>query len=287
MGRIDDALRRAGTPTPDSHGRGAVGGDVFVSPWAARDDIDRGNLPGEAPVRVVDPLRIDDVRPGFRERLTIAASADPLLVHQFHRLAAILLQTQRTSALKSVMIASAVPREGKTLTSLNLALVLSGAYRRRVLLVEADLRRPTIASAMNIPTGEGLSDVLKGAEERKAPLVQLTDTLMFLPAGRPDPDPLSGLTSPRMQHLLRDATERFDWVIVDTPPLGSTSDATLLCPLIDAAILVIRARETSHAAIQAAIETLGHGRILGVVLNGVDHEIAAGYDTQYAAYSTP
>ena len=154
-----------------------------------------------------------------------------------------------------------------------------------MLLIEGDLRRPAIAAAANLPPGDGLSEALKAADDRKVPLIQLTDTLTLLPAGRPDPDPLSGLTSPRMQRLLQEASEQFDWVILDTPPLGATADAGLLCPLVDAAILVVRAGRTPHAAVQAAIETLGRERILGVVLNAVDHEVASGYDAEYAGHS--
>jgi capsular exopolysaccharide synthesis family protein len=224
------------------------------------------------------------VNPAWRERLTISSGADPLLVHQFHRLAAILLRAQRTRRLKSVMITSAAPHDGKTLTSLNLALVLSGPYRLRVLLIEGDLRRPAIAAAANLPPGDGLSEALKASDDQKVPLVQLTDMLTLLPAGRPDPDPLSGLTSPRMRRLLQEASEQFDWVILDTPPLGPTADAGLLCPLVDAAVLVIRAGGTPYRAVQTAIETLGQERILGVVLNAVDYDVASGYDAAYADY---
>jgi Mrp family chromosome partitioning ATPase len=108
---------------------------------------------------------------------------------------------------------------------------------------------------------------------------------MLLPAGRADPDPLSGLTSPRMLRLLQDAAEQFDWVVIDTPPLGATTDAGLLAPMVDAAILVIRAGVTAHAAIQSAIDTLGRDRIVGVVLNAASPEETAGYDLDYTHYS--
>jgi capsular exopolysaccharide synthesis family protein len=300
MSRINDALRRAGTRLAEPSALEAVGADVFVSPWTACDNqVAHGvsndktgervpdlALDDPAPrPRVVRPSLLGGFNPGWRERLIVSADADPLLVHQFHRLAASLLQAQRAEHLKSVMITSAAPKDGKTLTALNLALVLSESYRRRVLLVEADLRRPAISAAANLPLGDGLSDAIQASDDRKVPLVRLTDTLTLLPAGRPDPDPLSGLTSPRLKRIMQDAAEQFDWVIVDTPPLGATADAGLLCPLVDAAVLVIRAGRTAYTAVQAAIETLGRERILGVVLNGVDREIASGYDAEYREHS--
>jgi Mrp family chromosome partitioning ATPase len=133
-------------------------------------------------------------------------------------------------------------------------------------------------------SGDGLSDVIKSAEERKVALVRITELLTLMPAGRPDPNPLSGLTSERLERLLKEASEQFDWVIVDTPPLGAAPDAGLVAPLVDAVLLVIRAGQTPHGIVQHAIETLGPERIVGVVLNAVVPEIAAGYDDYYGHY---
>ena len=286
MGRIDDALRRSGAPSAKPAAPDAVATDAFVSPWTVDDDLKRDASSVSGPWRGAPPSTpTEDCSSGWRERLGVSIDSDPLLAHQFHRLAATLLQAQRMGRLKSVMITSASPQDGKTLVALNLALVLSGSYRLRVLLIEGDLRRPALAAAARLPLQEGLSEAINANDDRKVSLIQLSEALTLLPGGRPDPDPLSGLTSPRMQRLLQEAAEQFDWVILDTPPLGATADAGLLCPLVDAAILVVRAERTPHAAVQAAIETLGRERILGVVLNAVDHEVASGYDAQYAGHS--
>jgi capsular exopolysaccharide synthesis family protein len=205
-----------------------------------------------------------------------------LLVEQFRRLAATLIQSQRTAPLKVVMVASAAPEEGKTLTALNLALVLSESFRRRVLLIDADLRRPKITELANV-TIDGLGDVVKALEHRKAPLIPVTDTLTLLPAGRPDPNPLSGLTSARMQQLLEEAGATFEWVIVDTPPIGAAPDASLMCAMADAAVLVVRAGHTPFEAVQQAIEAIGRERIIGVVLNGVERGSVGSYGDYYLA----
>ncbi len=176
------------------------------------------------------------------------------------------------------MVTSALAADGKTMTAVNLSLVLSEAYRRRVLLVEGDLRRPAISRAAGVPAGPGLSEALKAHDDRKPSLVQLTDTLTLLPAGQPDSDPLSGLTSARLQALIQDASEKFDWVIVDTPPLAATTDATLLCPLVEAVLLVVRAGRTPLEGVKQAIDALGRDRILGVVLNASDQAEAGTYE---------
>jgi Mrp family chromosome partitioning ATPase len=116
------------------------------------------------------------------------------------------------------MIASAVAGEGKTPTAVNLALTLSGSYRKRVLLIDADLRRPAMHQVFRIDASKGLTDGLEPASEAKLVVRQVTPTLSVLPAGRPTADPMAALISERMRRLIEEARETFEWVIIDTPP---------------------------------------------------------------------
>jgi capsular exopolysaccharide synthesis family protein len=166
-----------------------------------------------------------------------------------------------------VMVTSAVAGEGKTLTAANLALTLSESYRRSVLLIDADLRRPSLHTLFGVENVSGLSDALKAAEARKLTLVELTDQLSLLPAGRPDNDPMSILSSERMRQVIAEAGKKFEWVIIDTPPVGLLTDARLLASAVDTVLLVVQAGKTPLAAIKAAGEAIGRERILGVVLN--------------------
>jgi receptor protein-tyrosine kinase len=173
--------------------------------------------------------------------------------------------------------------DGKTLTALNLALTLSRSYGRRVLLVDADLRRPSISRICGVASVGGLSDGLRSTVEQKLSLVQLGEGLTLLPAGEPDPDPMSSLTSSRMKSILSEAAENFDWVILDAPPAGPLADAGLLAAMADRVLLVVRALQTPHAAVEKAIDALGRDRIFGVILNGVDKTHTAGY-AHYSSY---
>ncbi len=170
---------------------------------------------------------------------------------------------------------SANPCDGKSLTSANLALTLSESYRREVLLIDGDLRRPSLHQTFRVPNVSGLNDGLKHANDGKLAAIKITPMLTLLPAGRPEPDPMSGLTSPRMGEIVREAAERFDWVIIDTAPVGLLADASILGAMTDGALLVIRAGVTPHAAVQKAIAALGRERILGVVLNGAEADPSA------------
>jgi capsular exopolysaccharide synthesis family protein len=194
----------------------------------------------------------------------------PHLLEEYRKLAATLHHAQQDRGIKIVMIASAVPNEGKTLTASNLALTLSESYRRRVLLIDADLRHPSLHEAFQVPSITGLSDGLRSSEETRLNLVQLSPSLTLLPGGRPDHDPMSILSGPRMKKVLGEAAENFDWVIVDTPPVGLLPDANLLAAMVDGALLVVRANQTPFAAVKRAVDTLGRDKVLGVVMNAVN-----------------
>jgi len=190
---------------------------------------------------------------GFREKLIVGDRMGPVAVEQYRRVAALLHNAQREHGTKVVMIASAVPGEGKTLTAVNLALTLSESYRRRAVLIDADLRRPTVHQLLGVHNNFGLTSVLKSEEEKKILPHRASDFLSVVPAGVPDPDPMSGLTSDRMRLVIVEAAGQFDWVIIDTPPVALLPDANLLAAFVDAAILVIGAGLTPLAAIQKAV----------------------------------
>jgi protein-tyrosine kinase len=276
---------------------------VFASPWTFGDPERPAKRPERAepatdrfrpadPAPAFDepaPRRIarqpvsDRFRAEWKERLSVGQAADPHLGEQFRRLAATLIHGQRTSRLKVLVITSAVPEEGKTLTSINLALILSESYRRRVLLIDADLRRPSISAIANLETTEGLGEAVTAREERKVSLIQLSDTLSLLPAGRPQKDPLSGISSPRLHRLLEEASSQFEWVIIDTPPLSAAADAGLIAEVADGVLMVIRADRTPQKSIEHAVNALGRERILGVILNGVDGSETTPYSGYYGS----
>jgi protein-tyrosine kinase len=206
---------------------------------------------------------------------------------QYRRLAASLHHAQAASGIRVVMLSSAVMGEGKTLTSSNLALTLSESYHKQVLLIDADLRRPTLHSLFRIRTGAGLSEgLMHPTGEMKIPVHQISSRLAILAAGRPTSNPIAGLTSIRMRQLLDEARGTFDWVIVDTPPVALLPDANLLSAMVDGAVLVVRAESTPWDLVQRAAGAIGQDRLLGVVLNGATAEAGSGY-YGYDYYSDP
>jgi protein-tyrosine kinase len=211
----------------------------------------------------------------FGTRVVAHNEMGRLPIEQYRKLAAVLHHEQADSGVKVLMVASPLPGDGKTLTAVNLALTLSESYHRRVLLVDGDLRSPSIHRLFGVENVSGLDEGLRDDRERKLTLVEVSPQLTLLPAGRPDSDPMSVLTSSRMRMVLDEAREKFDWVIVDTPPLGLLPDAHLLARMVDGTVLVVAAGCTSYQSAARAAELLGRNRILGVVLNRVNEKVFA------------
>jgi len=201
------------------------------------------------------------------EKLVGAQGVSPVAVQQYRKLAATLQQVQAQHGAKVVMVASAIAGEGKTLTAVNLALTLSNAYRRRVLLVDADLRKPEIHRLLQVQCVSGLNEALKSPTEQRLPVIEVSPRLFVLPAGQPDPDPIMILTSEQMQRVIKDAAEMFDRVILDTPPLANLADTHLRADMADVSVLVAAAGKTPSDSLVRAVEILERERVVGVVLN--------------------
>ncbi len=276
MSRIDEALRRTGGHVPAR----PEDSSTFRSAWttaggeeAAVDTmVPNGERQATEHLAGVNnhSLGMVTFSSVWREQLARGPDGDPVLIEQFRRLAATLHHAQQNNGLKTVMLTSAIPGDGKTLSAVNLALVLAESYRAEVLLIDADLRRPSIPSVVDLGEGAGLSEALRAPTEQKLALARIAPTLTLLPAGQPISNSIEALTSPRMRQILDEARQRFDWVILDAPPVGLTADARLLTQMVDGALFVIHAGRTQHRDVQKAIDALGREHIMGVVLNGVN-----------------
>jgi protein-tyrosine kinase len=220
-------------------------------------------------------------------KVVVGPSAESTLVEQYRRLGAALHHHQLQSGARTLMVTSALAAEGKTLTATNLALTLSQSYQRRVLLVDADLRRPSIHEILRLPNMTGLSDSLRHPEKSGLRFQTISPNLSALTAGRADSDPMAGLVSTTMSRILAEAAQQFDWVIVDTPPVALLPDANLLAAMIDTAIMVVSARATPYPLVRRAIDAIGEQRIIGVVLNRMAKaDMVAAYNYYgYGAYA--
>jgi capsular exopolysaccharide synthesis family protein len=186
-------------------------------------------------------------------------------------------------------MSSAVMGEGKTTTAINLAMIIAQSDQR-VLLIEADLRRPRFHKIFKIYNTKGLSNYLAG--EVEAPIIQKgpLPRLAVIPAGPIPPNPAELLVSNRMKTLLEAASRDFDFIICDAPPLLPVADSRILARLFDGVILVCNAGKTTYDMTERSLKMLQdiRARLLGLVVN--QHEIAkSGYYHQsyYDYYETP
>ncbi len=182
------------------------------------------------------------------------------------------------------MVASTLPGEGKTLTAVNLALTFSESYGRNVLLIDGDLRRPTTHDVLDVPNLLGQNVGVARETDQKLSLIRVSPRLSVLTAGQPDPDPMGRLTSDRMRRVMAEAAAQFDWVIIDTPPVGKVPDANLLATMADVVLLVVQAGRAPAKLIQRTAEAVGVQRVIGVVLNRADERLVTGESASAYGY---
>jgi exopolysaccharide transport family protein len=218
------------------------------------------------------------------KRLVIASSKEAVelitqvrpqsqMAESYRALRTSLLLSNLGAPPKVIMVTSALPQEGKTTTSINCAVVLA-QKGIRVLLIDADLRRPSIHKTLGMGPRSGLSNVLTGSATLEQAITRspILPNLDVLPAGTPPPNPAELLASTNMRDVLQELRGQYDHIVVDTPPTLSVTDAVVLSPRADAIVLVIRSGQTTKQALRRSRDILMqvNAKVSGVLLNAVD-----------------
>ncbi|MCG0274841.1 MAG: CpsD/CapB family tyrosine-protein kinase [Thermosediminibacteraceae bacterium] len=188
--------------------------------------------------------------------------------------------------LKKIMVTSSVPQEGKSTVIANLAICIASAGSK-VLLVDADLRRPNIYKLFLLENYKGLSNLLAENLPKDAVINKTkVENLHVITSGPVPPNPAEILGSARMKNFLDQVASEYDMVLIDAPPVNSVADASILSSLVDGVILVVEAGSTEREAAIVAKQQLEkvNARILGVVLNKVKQEKSGGYYYYYYYY---
>ena len=235
------------------------------------------SLPAEAVVprsEIRSTVQFDLRGADYRVRQVL----DPvtLVGEQFRRLRATLSLMQKQRGIKILLVTSACPSEGKTFAACGLAGVLAQEPERRVLFIDADLRRPRAGKQIGMKSDSepvrGFSEILRGESAMMDCLASSRDgDLFFLPAGKVPSNPSELLTSPALEATLKTARDVFDWVVIDSPPVLALSDAAVMAPLCDAILLVVQAGVTPSKLVKETAQRLGREKICGIVMNRVRH----------------
>lgn len=296
MSRIHEALKKAeqeraavvtaeAVPLPmEATSTAPVQHDAI--PARAADILAR---PAVAPPPSSEYLRFDDLRahcahPQWHLDPNVNVFINPALsshgAEQFRTLRSRLYQMRSNQPLRTLLVTSSIPTEGKTFVTNNLAQAIVRQPDRRALIIDVDLRRSRLHVPLGAPSSPGLTDYLRGEADVVSVIQQGQEgNLCFIPGGNEVSNPSELLSNGRMKTLLNRVSPMFDWVILDSPPCLLVADASVLADLCDGVLLVVRAGVTPAATAQRATQELRGRNVVGVVLNAMTaaHSYNSGY----------
>lgn len=172
---------------------------------------------------------------------------------------------------KTIVVTSSEPAEGKTTTAGNLAIAIAQG-ESKVLLIDCDMRKPSLHKRFRISNNYGLSDLLIHKKTMEDVAVQYNQNLAIISAGKVPPNPSEMLGSKAMTTFLEEMKNHFDYIIMDTPPIGAVTDSQVLSTKVDGTILVVKAGQTKKDVVMNSVNAIKkvNGNLIGTVLNGVE-----------------
>jgi len=227
--------------------------------------------------RRVRPAGASDIN---KRRIAII-QPDSYVAEQFRALRGRIDAVGAERSIKTIVVTSAFPGEGKTTASVNLSAVTALSLGRRVLLIDCDLRQPKVHSALGLQPHSGLAEVLRNEAIANDAIAKVEGANFdVLPVRSKPPNPSELLGSPEMRQLIKEVSERYDRVILDSPAALGLPDAKAISQLCDGIVLVVRADMTSQQDVQSVLEILDRQRVVGLLLNGAKVDQARyGYAT--------
>ena len=231
------------------------------------------------------PLKEETVPASGRSNILHLRAIDPYYYEMVKGLRAKVEYKMDTLNFRILAVSSAVAGEGKTVTAIQLAANMAATGRKKVLLVDMDLRKSSLARELGIASDPGLSEFLSGSVPMgKIIRNSVVPGLSVIVGGKTLSSPTDMLAGENFRSLLREVREQFDLVILDTPPILPVPDAVTICEQVDAFILLFRFSHTPHQLFRQAVEELGERKIVGVVLNCEEKKSDKYYHKYYGKY---
>lgn len=302
MSRIHEALKKAEQERAATQGVGTQPGYAPVSvadtpaveerlPATTRAAVADQGVPSFANSFSVDTLlsRCPQIewKPDLSTMLFMNGNDGAVGTEQFRTLRSRLYHLREKMTLKTLLVTSALPKEGKSFTAANLAQVLVRQHGRRVLLIDADLRAPRLHLMLGTTAGPGLSEYLQGKNDEFS-IMQRGDreNLFFIPSGTALEDPAEMVGNGRLKMLLQRVAPLFDWIIIDSPPTMPVSDATVLAKACDGVLLVVRSNSTPSDVARKARMEFPDDVLVGAVLNGTSKDAMPYARYYYESYQS-
>jgi capsular exopolysaccharide synthesis family protein len=224
---------------------------------------------------------------GFKRRLITFEDPKSPISESYRSLRTNITYSPIEKAIKSVIVSSPQPSEGKSTTVANLAIAFA-QLKRRTLLIDSDMRKPVQHNAFDLSRGPGLSEYLTGQIEDFNSVVRPTkiENLFLVTAGASPPNPSELLGSPIMSKLVKNLEQQWDMILFDSPPIVAVTDSSMISSEIDAMVMVVKAGQTDRAAIDRALDTISNVQspLIGAILNGANPETLAGKYSYYYSY---
>ena len=304
MSRIFDALQRSGAERSGIQydDMMTMVADVFEAPPAdnsvaaeeaisAIPEEDREiplptGLLREADVVGAPQFDVVETWPNLSSRLVYFTEPDGMAAEKFRFLSVRLRQMQQNRPLKKVLITSSIPQEGKSTVAANLACTLARREQQRTLLLDGDLRRPTIANVFGLGKVAGISEWLQGEAGPATCIHQIKETrLCVLPAGAPPKDALEMIQSGKLASIMKTLSTWFDWIVIDSPPVLPLADTSIWLRMADGVLLVTRQGVTQRKLLKRGLDGLASSKLLGTVLNGATKTVPSDYYYQAVSKS--
>jgi capsular exopolysaccharide synthesis family protein len=202
------------------------------------------------------------------DRMPAWVSSYSFASEQFRLLATRLQQLQQARAFKSILLTSSVAEEGKSLLTLNLAMSLAQGGQQKILVVDADLRKPAVCRTLRLEDRQGIRDWYRTNRPVTDFICRIAGgNVWVLPAGQAAVDTLELLKSPRMSGLLASMSAIFDWILIDSAPLLPIADAEVISSIADGTIIVVRRDKSPKSALTQALERVAPQKMIGFLLN--------------------
>jgi protein-tyrosine kinase len=247
----------------------------------------------EAPPRrpVSGPRRSATITGEVESHLVSLVTPSGLEAEQYRALRHVVEQRHKSQALTVIAVSSPGVGDGKTTTSINLAGALAQGAENSVLLIEADLRRPSIGSMLGFNGSRtvGLVDAILDPSLTLASIVQLRPpfNLSVVLAGQIPASPYEILKSPRLGALLDEARAQYDYIVMDTPPLALVQDCRVVARWVDGVVVVVAAHHTPRTLLESALDVIDPTKLVGIVFNGFDSLGGGRHGRHYAGYYAP
>ncbi len=294
MGKISDALEKfredktepipIDVPQRTVVERGAIQNDSLDQAHIDEQVEKRSTLSSAAEIKAESQVESDNID----KNMVVLLEPRSFEAEQFKILRTKLLFPASGKPVRTMMVTSAIPGEGKSFVAANLAVSIAQSIQEYVLLVDCDMRMPSIHKLFGFGKVPGLSEHLAGRTPIESLMLKTkVDKLSLLPAGEPPDNPSELLSSQIMSDFLKEVNDRYSdrYIIIDSPPPKLTAETYAISRQVDGILLVVKHGYTPRKMVKELVETIGKEKILGVVFNNLDMPLAnySGYN-KYGGY---